>query len=205
MTKKVIIGLRNPGKEYEKTRHNIGGVVVKALALESMGSVKWKRGKKAEFLEGEIEGEKAVFVLPTTYMNCSGEAAAEIVRRFGADAEDFLLVYDDMDIPFGQIRLKKGGGDSGHNGVKSVINALGSDDFYRLRIGIGKPPVYFKEGKDWVLGKFSRAEQEVLDNIVQEAKEALKVFYREGLASAQQKYNKKDLVVLKDREQREKE
>ncbi|WP_332445243.1 aminoacyl-tRNA hydrolase [Wolinella succinogenes] len=165
----LVVGLGNPGKTYESTRHNIGFRVIDAL-LERRSAL---NATKSTF-KGELhkEGEN-LFLKPTTYMNLSGESALPVSTFY--KPEKILVIHDDLDLPFGAIRLKRGGGNGGHNGLKSLDKLLGND-YYRLRIGIGKPPLGW-EVADYVLARFSQEEeQELKERLFPHAKEAIESF-----------------------------
>ena len=164
----LIIGLGNPGKEYENTRHNIGFKALDAFA-ESNGFDPWinKKDLKCEMATAHLGGTQVILVKPATYMNNSGEAAQAVAHFYKIPAERILAVYDEIDVPFGQIRLRKGGSSAGHNGVKSLIQHLG-EDFARVRIGIGPKQPEQMDSADFVLAKFSKEQQEQLKNLTQE-------------------------------------
>ncbi len=152
---KLIIGLGNPGKEYEATRHNAGFMAVDALAKEMDAGWKADAKRKAIVASATVNGEKVVLAKPQTFMNLSGDAAAALVSFYKVDPRDILLVHDEMDIEPGRIQFKDGGSAAGHNGVASVYERLGTQDIQRLRIGIGRPPVGQMRGEDWVLSALS--------------------------------------------------
>ncbi len=163
----LVVGLGNPGKEYEGTRHNVGFTVLDQLAKNSnfQGWVN-KKDQKCIVNTGEIAGTKLVLCKPQTFMNLSGQAASKTQRYFRIINADTLVVYDELAIPFGQIRTRTGGSDAGHNGVKSLIEYLG-EDFIRLRVGIGKDNII--DNAAFVLKKFSSAENKHLPQIINEA------------------------------------
>ena len=146
---KLIVGLGNPDKEYDKTRHNVGFMVIDNY----LGSVNWSNKLNALYCEKVINGEKIIFVKPLTYMNNSGNAVGEFVRYFNIDNKDILVIQDDLDLNVGDYKLKCHSSSGGHNGIKSIISSLGNQDFSRLNVGIGS--VKKDQVIDYVLGKFS--------------------------------------------------
>lgn len=163
---KFIVGLGNPGKKYKKTRHNVGFEAVEELA--SLWQLSWKKSKwKSEIAETMAGGEKVILVKPVTYMNLSGEAVGPMLDFYKASPEDVLVVYDDLDLAPGTVRLRKKGGHGGHNGIRSLIEHLGTKEFKRLRIGIGKPEK--ASVIDYVLGVFPPEERKQMDEAVKKA------------------------------------
>jgi len=165
----LIIGLGNPGKQYGGTRHNIGFAVLDHFAQKN-DFPKWivKKDLKCEISSANLGENRVILCKPTTFMNLSGEAAQAIQHFYRVYNQNTLAVYDELAIPFGQLRTRLGGSDAGHNGVKSLIQHLG-EDFGRLRIGVGSERLEKVENSDFVLGKFSKEEQGVLPKILQEA------------------------------------
>ncbi len=168
----AVIGLGNPGKEYEKTRHNLGFMVLQKLAQEA--GVQFKKDTQFEGWRAKVGGVE--LLLPATYMNESGRAAAKLLRYFRIDPSKVLVVVDDLDLPFGQLRLRPFGGSGGHNGLKSLEQHLGTSHFARLRIGIGrsKDPTV-----DHVLGEFNLEEAKALPQILEEAATCVKRLFTE--------------------------
>lgn len=185
----LIVGLGNPGKEYERTRHNIGFETIDLLAKEyniELNKLKFK----AIYGEGRIAGKKVYLMKPTTYMNNSGEAVRAFADYYKIDSENILVVADDIDIPFASIRIKKNGSGGSHNGLKSIVKTLGSKDFPRLKIGIGQK----HENQDlasFVLGKFSKEEMVDVENAINLAKSALVEALESGIESSMNKFNNK--------------
>ena len=136
---KIIAGLGNPGTEYAHTKHNVGFMLVDVLA-EKLGAASWKEDFFSALTEVRIGGEKVFLVKPLTYMNNSGEALGPMLSYYKLDVDDLVVVHDDMDIPAGMVRIRRKGSSGGHNGIKSIIAHVGSEDFARVRIGIGRPP-----------------------------------------------------------------
>ncbi len=183
---KIIVGLGNPGISYRMTRHNIGFMVVDRLAKLNHTSIRTKRFKSL-FGTGWIDSQQALFVKPMTFMNRSGEAVKRVADFFGSATDDLLVLHDDLDLPIGRLRFKQRGGDGGHQGVRSIIDSIGGNNFLRLKIGIGRPP----EGMDpanYVLGTFGKDEQSQLDQILSEAAEAVRVMLLEGLEKAMNQF-----------------
>jgi PTH1 family peptidyl-tRNA hydrolase len=184
----LVVGLGNPGSEYERTRHNLGFMVVDELARRTgAGPVRVKLG--AELREGKLGEDRLLFCKPMEYMNLSGDAVGRVAAFWKIAPGRLVVVYDDLDLPFSQLRLAGGGGPGGHNGLRSVIGTMGRD-FFRIRIGIGRPGQK-EDAARRVLGGFSREEQEELPFVVAEASDALEVLLRQGLTTAMNRFNKK--------------
>ncbi len=172
---KLIVGLGNPGKEYEKTRHNAGFLAldeligqIQDLRFKIQDGFKYEDKFDAEMMGGEIKGEKVIFVKPQTFMNNSGEAVKKIADFYKISPSDIIIIHDDLDIPFGEVKVKTGGSSAGHNGVQSVIDHLGTEAFRRVKIGIGRPTEGISADK-YVLQPFSGEEQAELVAILGEA------------------------------------
>ena len=184
----IVVGLGNPGRRYAGTRHNVGNQVVHRLA-ESLG-VRWEDAGWAKTARGRVKGATLLLATPVTYMNVSGQAVRDLLRRRRRHAGDLLVAYDDMDLPLGRLRLRPGNGAGGHNGVQSIIEELGTGAFPRLRIGIGRPP----EGVDpveFVLQRFTAEERPPIDEAVEQAAEAVIVVATQGLPAAMNRYNRR--------------
>jgi PTH1 family peptidyl-tRNA hydrolase len=181
-TMKLIIGLGNPGAQYERTRHNVGFHVVDHLANQQQW--RWEHRGRAMITTGTIENEKVVLVKPLTYMNNSGEAVNELLHWYKLQPADILVVCDDLDLPVGQVRLRPKGSAGGHNGVSSIIHYLHTNDFARLRIGIGRPAHQRAETIDYVLGIPPLDEQIQLTQGEDKAQEAILLLLRRGLDTA---------------------
>ena len=182
---KLIVGLGNPDKEYDKTRHNVGFMVIDSY----LGSVNWSNKFNALYCEKVINGEKIIFVKPLTYMNNSGNAVGEFVRYFNIDNKDILVIQDDLDLNVGDYKLKCHSSSGGHNGIKSIISSLGNQDFSRLKVGIGS--VKKDEVIDYVLGKFSKSELEVLNELFNTFDKIINSFINEGIDKTMNVYNTK--------------
>lgn len=184
---KAIIGLGNPGLPYHRSRHNVGFDTVDLLAEHFQTRVNKIRFKS---LIGETHhnGEKVVLVKPQTYMNNSGIALLELCRFYRIEPEDLIVIYDDIDIPFGSIRIKKKGSAGSHNGMKSILYHLQSEDFPRVRISIGKKPSYM-DLADYVLAKPVGKERDILDREIEMAKKAALLILKENVTTAMNQYN----------------
>ncbi len=160
---RVVLGLGNPGTKYEGSRHNVGHELVAAWAGETAAS-SWRSETTCRWCprEGGVTA-----ALTAVYMNESGQAAAWLVERFGVEAADLLVVHDELDLPLGRMKLKRGGGCAGHRGVESVADMVGTEEFSRLRVGVGRPAGGAIDVVDWVLSPFAGAEREVLDRVIQ--------------------------------------
>ena len=186
---KVIAGLGNPGAEYANTPHSIGFEVVDAVA-RGIGA-QWRDSSsfKGELATGLMGGVKVLLVKPQTYMNLSGECVSPVLKYHNATIEDLLVVSDDIDLPVGRLRIRKGGSAGGHNGLKSVIERTGSPDFVRLRIGVGRDPRSRSNVIGHVLGKFSPEDRKAMDEVVATAAEAVGAIENENLETAMNRYN----------------
>ena len=187
---KLVIGLGNPGEEYKNNRHNIGFIILDKIA-ESLSVDFDNHKKKSLYARGKKGDIQYILLKPQTFMNLSGESAIYISKFFNVSVEDIFVIYDDMDLPFGTFKIKKGGSSGGHNGIKSLIAQLQSEDFLRIRIGIGRPS-FGKRVNDYVLSSFSKSEREIIDNdISDKVIEAVKVALFESPIIAQNRFNKK--------------
>lgn len=185
---KIVLGLGNPGKKYERTRHNLGFLILDRIAAIHRLSL-----ARPEFqsLTGswKLDGEEALLVKPQTYMNRSGSAVRDLFDGVGANIKDLVVVYDDLDLPFGRLRIRSRGGSGGHQGIQSVLEALGTEYFFRLRVGIGRPPPGV-EAIDFVLETFSAAETPLLDGILNRGVDAVAALLREGPQKAMERFNR---------------
>lgn len=188
MAVKLIVGLGNPGKQYAATRHNVGFMVVDYLA-EKLGVKVDKIKFKSVLGEGFAGTEKIVLAKPQTYMNLSGEALLDMVQWYKLDPQDILVIYDDLDLPAGKLRLRMKGSAGGHNGMKSIIYLIQSDDFPRLRIGIGRPQNENIETVNHVLGKFDEEEAKIMGEAVAKAAEAVMAVLDKGVEKAMNEVN----------------
>lgn len=183
----LIVGLGNPGPRYAATRHNIGFAVVDLLAERVGGRFKAHRSR-CDIVEGRLAGVPVVLAKPLSYMNESGGPVNAAARFFKVPVERVLVAHDDLDLDFGAIRLKRGGGEGGHNGLRSMAAALGSKDFSRVRFGIGRPPGR-QDPADFVLREFGSAERKELPYLVDRAADAAEALLRDGLESAQNAFH----------------
>jgi PTH1 family peptidyl-tRNA hydrolase len=184
----LVVGLGNPGSEYEGTRHNVGVEVVQLLAARHGASLR-RTKDRALAAEVTVGDRRLALAVPLTYMNLSGEAVAPLVRRHGIDdPHRLVIVHDELDLPVGRLKVKLGGGLAGNNGLKSVKAHLHTDDFARIRIGIGKPPGR-AEGVNHVLKRPSKRDRAELDVVVAEAADAVEVILDEGIAVAMNRFN----------------
>lgn len=182
----IIAGLGNPGKEYEKTRHNMGFLVLDMLSDRNGISIS-KKKHNAMIGKGSMAGKKVMLAKPMTYMNESGRSLGEIFRYYGVDPEKMIVIYDDMDLEPGTIRIRKKGGPGAHNGMKSVVSHMGTDQFPRIRIGIGRTSV---DGwKDFVLDKIPKKDEELLAQGVAKAADAVEEILRSGIDKAMNRFN----------------
>lgn len=187
--RKLLIGLGNPGSEYERTRHNVGFEVADAVSERHSVTLKQHRGV-ALVGWGMLDGVRLGVAKPLTFMNRSGRAVQDVCKYYDVLPDDVLVVYDDLNLPLGNIRLRTSGSAGGHNGLQNVIDVLKTDEFPRLRLGIGGE---FARGRqvDYVLSRFSSADRELVDEMVVRAREACELFVREGPEAAMSQYNQK--------------
>jgi len=183
----LVVGLGNPGEEYDKTRHNVGAEVVEMLARRHGGKLR-KQKERSVTDEVNVAGKRMALAIPLTYMNLSGEAVAPLVRRYGVEPGQLVVVQDEMDFELGRLQVKNGGGLAGHNGLKSIVAHLHTQDFVRIRIGIGKPPGS-RQGADHVLRRFSKAERKEIDVTLEEAADAVELILAEGVDVAMNRVN----------------
>jgi PTH1 family peptidyl-tRNA hydrolase len=192
----LIVGLGNPGKDYARTRHNVGQEVVTELARRRGDTMRSGRDNAlvAESRIGAGDAEvRAVLAFPLTYMNDSGQAVRALARRYGIeDPTRIVIVQDELDLPPTIVRIKAGGGLAGHNGLRSIAAHLGTQDFLRVRIGVGKPPGGKERGANHVLGRMPSKQREEYDVAVQEAADAVELIVTEGVDAAMRRYNVRD-------------
>ncbi|GAB6179113.1 aminoacyl-tRNA hydrolase [Desulfotomaculum defluvii] len=185
---KLIVGLGNPGVEYAQTRHNIGFMVINKLAVD-LGLTSEKNQHKALISQVNIGTQKVILAKPQTFMNLSGQAVVAIMNWYKIATEDLLVIVDDMDLPPGTMRIRKNGSAGGQKGLQSIIELLGTKEFTRMRVGIGRPE-YGAVGH--VLGKISEEEAKIIDPTIQNAAEAARVWVLEGTQMVMNKYNQKN-------------
>jgi len=187
---KIIAGLGNPGDQYRLTRHNMGFLVADALA-DDTGIAIQKKKFEALLGDGRIGDHRVLLVKPQTFMNLSGQSVRQVIDFYQKTAEDLIVVHDDLDLPFGTVRIKVGGGDGGHKGVRSLMDHLGNAAFTRVRLGIGKPP--FRDDTEYyVLQPFPKADLEALAEIVRKACEAIREILDSGVRPAMNRYNTRE-------------
>jgi peptidyl-tRNA hydrolase, PTH1 family len=181
----LVVGLGNPGSEYADTRHNVGFRVVELLATRAGGGRFSRHRSNADVVEGRLAGRRVVLAKPRTYMNVSGGPVAGLVKYFGGE---LVVVHDDLDLGFGVVRLKLGGGEGGHNGLRSISASLGTKDYLRVRFGIGRPPGR-QDPADFVLKRFSGAERKELEFAVDLAADATEALLSDGLEPTQNRFH----------------
>lgn len=186
---RLVVGLGNPGKDYAGNRHNIGRIVVLGLARE-LGVELQSAHPRAEFVETKVDSHKCILAVGRDYMNLSGRGVGALLGRFSMGPHELLVVHDDLDLPKGTIRLKTGGSSGGHNGLKSIIDILGTDDFARLRMGIGRPPGKM-HAAEFVLSDFNAVEWAEMEFAYMDAIAAIKMIFTDGFMAAMNKFNRK--------------
>jgi len=192
---KLIVGLGNPGRRYERTRHNLGFLCVNRLARECNIKMNKSQGK-ARTGKGRIAGNEVLLARPQTYMNLSGESVKLLLNKTRTETDELIVIHDDLDLPVGKIRIRFGGGSGGHKGINSIFQETGSRDFYRVRVGIGRPSrfkdiIEIQEDDviDYVLSNFTSDEKKVIEKTIPLASEAVISLITEGLTSTMNKYN----------------
>lgn len=186
----IIVGLGNPGKQYEHTRHNVGFDTIDVLAERYRISVDAKK-YKALYGKGMIEGNKVILAKPQTYMNLSGESVRELIDFYKIDeAEELIVIYDDISLEPGQLRLRAKGSAGGHNGIKNIIAHLGGQEFKRIKVGVGEKPKGY-DLADYVLSRFSKEERQKVDASLERAADAAVKIITDDMASAMNEYNRK--------------
>jgi peptidyl-tRNA hydrolase, PTH1 family len=185
----LVAGLGNPGPGYSGHRHNVGQMALAELADRVSATFKTHKAN-ATVAEGRVApgGPKLVLAKPNTFMNLSGGPVAALLRFYSLDASRLVVLHDELDIPFDTLRLKSGGGHGGHNGIRDIAAAIGTPDFARVRIGIGRPPGR-QDAADYVLTPFSKAERELLPNLLSDAADATELLITSGLLEAQQRFH----------------
>jgi peptidyl-tRNA hydrolase, PTH1 family len=191
----LIVGLGNPGKQYESTRHNIGFMALEAFARRTGIMGKPENKFNAIVGTGKYGGTSLILAQPLTFMNLSGEAVSRLLKYYNLEVEQLLVVYDEAALPFGKIRMRPSGSDAGQKGMKSIIACLGNNQhFARLRLGIGSPPAKMAM-PDYVLGKFDAQEQQHLPRILESAMDAIESWMKNGVEATMTEYNKLNLLV----------
>jgi PTH1 family peptidyl-tRNA hydrolase len=188
----MVVGLGNPGLQYKFSRHNIGFRIIDNLAREMETEFKKVKSYDSLVSRGKLMNHKLILVKPQTYMNLSGKSASKIVSYYRISFQDLLIVYDDLNLELGQIRIRKRGSAGGHKGVESIIQYLNSKDIPRLRIGIGKPSINSNfDYASYVLSNFKDNEKDKISEVIQLSTEAIKTVIEDGLVKAMRKYNRK--------------
>jgi len=192
---KLIVGLGNPGYIYSHNRHNIGFMCLRHFARTQGIRLDKKQGN-ARTGTGEVSGNKVVLARPQTYMNSSGESVSKLVKKFKINPDDLLVIHDDLDLPIGKIRIRHGSSSGGHKGINSIIAHLGNRDFYRIRVGIGRPDTVAASPRDkeaeviaYVLSDFTPEEEKTVTCVILEVSQAIVCLLNEGLAAAMNQYN----------------
>lgn len=191
---KLVVGLGNAGSRYVRTRHNVGFMAVERLAAESRISLK-KKKYQGLYGEGRIAGAEAGLLLPQTYMNRSGVSVKAAMKSLGAQPGDLIVIHDEIDLPFGRVRVKQGGGHGGHNGLRSICDLIGSRDFIRVRVGVGRPEGP-KDVSAHVLSAFAAAEKKELDKVLEGSFMAVVTVLREGVQQAMNEFNNRLLADI---------
>ncbi len=192
MATKLIVGLGNPGSKYQWTRHNAGFMVLDRFC-QDIGISVARKNFSALFGEGSYQGERLLLLKPQTFMNLSGRSVNPALHFHKLSLQDLIVIHDDLDIPFGRVKLKEGGGHAGHNGLRSLMQELGGGQFIRMRIGIGKPQ--HEDAADYVLSSFTKEELVLLPRILDAAADLLKLTLAEGVRKAMSLYNNRDLLA----------
>jgi len=185
----LIVGLGNPGKKYERNRHNVGFMMVDRLRTER-GLPDWKEKFSGVFSRGSAFGDDVMLLKPMTFMNVSGDSVQPAAAFIKVEPNRVLVIHDELDLPFGDVRIKLGGGHAGHNGLRSIIERLGTPEFLRIRVGIGRPPPDFRgEIADWVLSNFDAVEHATLPDVLGQAITATQAVVEKGSSQAQNLIN----------------
>lgn len=192
MATKLLVGLGNPGSKYLWTRHNAGFMVLDRLSALA-GIPITRKSFSGLSGEGSFQGERLLLLKPQTFMNLSGRSVSEALHFHKLSLSDLIVVHDDLDIPFGRVKLKEGGGHGGHNGLRSLVQELGSGQFLRVRVGIGRP--LHGDAANYVLSNFSQEETTGLPRLLDGIVDAMELLVREGLPKAMSLYNNKDLLA----------
>lgn len=191
MAAKLIVGLGNPGPQYSWTRHNAGFMVLDRLSRLT-GIAVTRKAFSGLSGDGNWAGQRVILLKPQTFMNLSGRSVAEALRFYKLSLSDLIVIHDDLDIPFGKVRLKEGGGHGGHNGLRSLAQELGSPDYLRVRVGIGRP--LHGDVANYVLSNFSKEEMDGLMGVLDGTIDAMEMFFKEGLQKAMSIHHSKELL-----------
>jgi PTH1 family peptidyl-tRNA hydrolase len=194
---KLIVGLGNPGIEYQFTPHNMGFLAVDRIA-DQLGVRVNNRNCRAQTARAVLEGQEAVLAKPETYMNLSGMSVRELVREYDLQPEqDLIVIYDELDLPFGSIRVRQRGSSAGHNGIASVIGAVDTQEIMRIRLGVG-PDHPVGDGARYVLSQFKKSQYPVLDEVLDTAAEVVRVILKDGIGAAMNRFNRKEKETASD-------
>jgi len=185
---RIIIGLGNPGEEYAQTRHNVGQMVAEELARRAGAALKSHSKTRTRAGTARIAGQPVVVAVPMSYMNVSGGPVSALAKYHSVEPGEVIVIHDELDIPFGTVRLKRGGGSAGHNGLKDITKALGTPDYVRVRVGIGRPPGRM-DAATFVLKPFSASERKELEMLIVDAADAAESVIELGLEAAQQRWH----------------
>ncbi|HZA60928.1 MAG TPA: aminoacyl-tRNA hydrolase [Actinomycetota bacterium] len=185
----LVVGLGNPGDRYASSRHNIGARVVERLSQRWGRRLRKVRFLAAEAAEGKLGGETVWLLRPAAFMNVSGPPVASFARKRKVDVDRIVACHDEIDLSFGSLKLKQGGSTAGHNGLRSLVQALGDDGFHRVRLGVGRPPGR-EDPADYVLEPFAKGERDEAGLLVEKAADAVETLIREGLGAAQDRFNR---------------
>ena len=185
---RVIVGLGNPGEQYAATRHNVGQMVAEELARRGGAALKSHAKTRTRNATIRVAGEAAALAVPMSYMNLSGGPVSALTKYLSVQPHDVIVIHDELDIPFGTVKIKRGGGSAGHNGLKDITKALGTPDYVRVRVGIGRPPGRM-DAATFVLKPFSASERKELDMLIVDAADAVEDVISRGLEAAQQRWH----------------
>ncbi len=188
----LVVGLGNPGRQYENTRHNVGFKAVTKLAKRLKAELLFKANLDSLSCKANISGSDVVLLLPQTYMNNSGQAVSSAMKKYNIKPEKIIVVHDEIDLPPGTMKIKNGGGSAGHNGIRSIISSIGSGGFIRIRIGVGKPERESQTGAEYVLSGISGKDKKEIGRCIDNACDAIGSIITEGTASAMNVFNKRD-------------
>ncbi|MDY6864110.1 MAG: aminoacyl-tRNA hydrolase [Thermodesulfobacteriota bacterium] len=186
---KLIVGLGNPGTKYKQNRHNIGFQVLESLAESANINIDKKKFNSI-YGEGVVRSEKVFLVKPQTFMNLSGEAVFKVIKYFDIEHKDIIVIHDDIDLDLGRIKIQFDGGDGGHKGIHSIVVEAGTNRFIRIRVGIGRPPL-FQDAAFYVLMNFKPEEKEIIKEVIERAKDAVLMILSKGLSATMNHYNQK--------------
>jgi len=188
----LVVGLGNPGRQYENTRHNVGFKAVAKLAKHLKAELSFKANLDSLSCKSNISGSDVVLLLPQTYMNNSGQAVSLAMKKYNIKPEKLIVVHDEIDLQPGTVKIKNGGGSAGHNGIRSIISSIGSGGFIRIRIGVGKPERESQTGAEYVLSNITGKDKKEIGHCIDSACDAVVSIITEGIVSAMNVFNKRD-------------